>query len=173
MTTLWKLVLSIALSALLVSPTLAEDAKPKKNKPNAARKEQPAVQLPKEIELNDEQKKKVAEIEKEFSAKMKEARESLDKVLTDEQKKARQEVMKEARTSGKKGKELQQAVKDATKATEEQQKKIDVAEKALVELRKEILEKVKPILTDDQKAKLPQPRKGADKKKAKEAKKAA
>ena len=163
-----KLVLSVALSALLFSPALAEDKKPKKNKPNAARKEQPVVQLPKGIELTDEQKPKLAEIEKEFAAKMKEARENLDKVLTDEQKKARLEAQKEARTSGKKGKELQQAIKDATKATDEQQKKIEVAEKALAELRKEILEKVKPILTDEQKAKLPQ-RKEAGKKKAKKA----
>ena len=168
MTTLMKLVLSVALSALLFSPALAEDKRPKKNRPNAATKEQPVVQLPKGIELTAEQKPKVAEIEKEFAAKMKEARENLDKVLTDEQKKARQEAQKEARTSGKKRKELQQAIKDATKATPDQEKKIEEADKALAELRKEILEKVKPILTDDQKAKLPQ-RREAGKRKAKKA----
>ena len=102
---------------------------------------------------------------------MKELREKLDKVLTDEQKKARAEVNKEARTSGKKRKELQQAIKDATKATEEQQKQIDEVEKKIIELRQQIREKVEPILTEEQKTKLP-PQPGEKRKKAKEKKNA-
>jgi Spy/CpxP family protein refolding chaperone len=166
---LWNCVLALSISVLTLSPVVAEDAKPKKPRAGAARKEQPAVQLPKEIELTDEQKPKIAELEKEFAPKMKELREKLDKVLTDEQKKARAEVNKEARTSGKKGKELQQAIKDATKATEEQQKQIDEVEKKIVELRQQIREKVEPILTEEQKTKLP-PKPGEKKKKAKEKK---
>lgn len=158
MTKFWKCLLSLSLAAFLLSPVMAEDAKAKKNKPNA-RKEQPAVQLPKDITLTDEQKTKVAELEKEFAPKMKELREKLDKVMTEEQKKARLEVMKEAREKakdGKKGKELAQAIKDAMKLTEEQQKSYDETDKKIVALRQEILEKVKPLLTDEQKAKLPQ-----------------
>ena len=165
---LWNCVLALGVSALLLSPAMAEDAKPKKPKAGAARKEPPAVQLPKEIELTDEQKPKIAEVEKEFAPKMKELRQKLDKVLTEDQKKARAEVTKEARTSGKKGKELQQAIKDATKATDEQQKQIDVVEKELVALRQKIREKVEPILTEEQKTKLPP--KAGEKKKKKEKK---
>lgn len=168
---LWKCVLALSLSAMLLSPLMAEDAKPKKPKAGAAKKEQPAVQLPKEIELTDEQKPKVAEVEKEFAPKMKELREKLDKVLTEEQKKARAEVTKDARKSGKKGKELQQAIKDATKASEEQQKQIDEVEKEMAALRQKIREKVEPILNDDQKAKLP-PKPGEKKKKGKDKKSA-
>ena len=167
MTKILKCLLSMSLAALLLSPVMAEDAKAKKNKPNA-RKEQPAVQLPKEITLTDEQKTKVAELEKEYAPKMKEQREKLDKVMTEEQKKARQEVMKEHREKGKegkKGKELAQAIKDAMKLTEEQQKSYDEADKKVTALRLEILEKVKPLLTDEQKAKLPK-RPEARKKKA-------
>ena len=158
MSKFWKCLLSLSLAALLVSPALAEDAKPKKNKPNAARKEPPAVQLPKEITLTEEQKTKVAELEKEYAPKMKELREKHDKILTEEQKKARQEVMKEAREKakeGKKGKELAQAIKDAMKLSEEKQKEYDETDKKIVALRQEILEKVKPLLTDEQKEKLP------------------
>jgi uncharacterized protein (DUF885 family) len=89
---------------------------------------------------------------------MKELREKLDKVMTEEQKKARLEVMKEAREKGKegkKGKELAQAIKDAMKLSEEQQKNYDETDKKIVALRQEILEKVKPLLTDEQKEKLP------------------
>ena len=157
MTKFWKCLLSLSLAAFLLSPLMAEDAKPKRNKPNA-RKEQPAVQLPKDITLTDEQKTKVAELEKEYAPKMKELREKLDKVMTEEQKKARLEVMKEAREKGKDGKkrkELAQAIKDAMKLTEEQQKNYDEADKKVAALRLEILEKVKPLLTDEQKAKLP------------------
>lgn len=167
MTKFWKCLLSLSLAAFLLSPVMAEDAKAKK-KANA-RKEQPAVQLPKDITLTDEQKTKVAALEKEFAPKMKELREKLDKVITEEQKKARLEVMKEAREKGKegkKGKELAQAIKDAMKLTEEQQKKYDETEKQIVALRHEILEKVKPLLTDDQKAKLPKRPEARKKKKA-------
>ncbi len=172
MTKFWKCLLSLSLAAFLLSPAMAEDAKAKRAKPNA-RKEQPAVQLPKEVTLTDEQKTKVAELEKEYAPKMKELREKLDKVMTEEQKKARLDVMKEAREKGKegrKGKELQQAIKDAMKLTEEQQKSYDETDKKIVALRQEILEKVKPLLTDEQKAKLPQRPAG---KKAKDRKKAA
>ena len=172
MTKFWKCLLSLSLAAFLLSPVMAQDAKAKKNKPNA-QKEQPAVQLPKEITLTDEQKTKVAELEKEYAPKMKELREKLDKVMTEEQKKARLDVMKEAREKGKegkKGKELHDAINAAMKLTEEQQKNYDEADKKLTALRQEILEKVKPLLTDDQKSKLPQ-RPAA--KKAKEKKKAA
>ena len=167
MTKFWKCLLSLSLAAFLLSPAMAEDAKAKKNRPNA-RKEQPAVQLPKDITLTDEQKTKVAELEKEFAPKMKELREKLDKVMTEEQKKARLEVMKEHREKGKerkKGKELAQAIKDAMKLSEEQQKNFDETEKQITALRHDILEKVKPLLTDEQKAKLPK-RPEARKKKA-------
>lgn len=170
MTKFGKCLLSVSLSVFLLSPLMAEDAKAKKARPNA-RKEQPAVQLPKDITLTDEQKTKVAELEKEYAPKMKELREKLDKVMTEEQKKARQEVLKEAREKGKegkKGKELQQAVKDVMKLSEEQQKQYDEVEKKIVTLRQEILEKVKPLLTDEQKAKLPK-RLEAKKPKAKKA----
>ncbi|MBC7819295.1 MAG: hypothetical protein IAG10_20610 [Planctomycetaceae bacterium] len=169
MTKFWKCLLSLSLAAFLVSPVIAQDAKAKRAKPNA-RKEQPAVQLPKEITLTDEQKTKVAELEKEYAPKMKELREKLDKVMTEEQKKARLDVMKEAREKGKegrKGKELQQALKDAMKLSEEQQKSYDETDKKIVALRQEILEKVKPLLTDEQKEKLP---KRPERKKAKDKK---
>lgn len=171
MTKFWKCLLTLNLAAFLLLPVMAEDAKPKRAKPNA-RKEQPAVQLPKDITLTDDQKTKVAELEKEFAPKMKELREKLDKVMTEEQKKARLEVMKEAREKGKegkKGKELAQAIKDAMKLSEEQQKSYDETDKQIVALRHEILEKVKPLLTDDQKEKLPkrpEPKKPNAKKKA-------
>ena len=171
MTKFLKCLLSLSLAAFLLSPVMAEDAKAKKNRPNA-RKEQPAVQLPKDITLTDEQKTKVAEIEKEFAPKMKDLREKLDKVMTEEQKKARLEVMKEHREKGKdgkKGKELAQALKDAMKLSEEQQKSYDEVDKQITALRHEILEKVKPLLTDEQQAKLPkrpEPKKPNAKKKA-------
>lgn len=171
MTKFWKSLLSLGLVALLLFPAFAQDEKAKRKK-NQPAKEQPAVQLPKEITLTDEQKTKVAELEKEYAPKMKELREKLDKVMNEEQKKARQAVLKEAREKGKegkKGKEQAQAIKDAMKLTEEQQKSYDETDKKIVALRQEILEKVKPLLTDEQKEKLP---KRPERKKAKDKKSA-
>lgn len=170
MTKIWRCLLSLSLCAFLLSPAMAQDEKAKRKK-NQPAKEQPVVQLPKEITLTDEQKTKVAEIEKEYAPKMKELREKLDKVMTEEQKKARLDVMKEAREKAKdnkeakRGKELSQAIKDAMKLSEEQQKKYDETDKQIVALRQEILEKVKPLLTDEQKEKLP---KRPERKKAKD-----
>ena len=150
-----QFVLALALVFGLVTPGLCQDAKAKRLKPNAARKDRSSVHLPKDITLTDEQKKKVEEIEKEYAPKMKDLHEKLKKVLTEEQKKARHNVTKDAKTGGKRGKEVQQAVKEAMKLTEEQQKEHKAIESKIRELRQEILEKVKPTLTDDQKAKLP------------------
>ena len=171
MTKFWKCLLSLSLAACLLSPLMAEDAKAKRKK-NQPAKEPPAVQLPKDITLNDEQKTKVAELEKEYGPKMKELREKLDKALTEEQKKARHDAMTEAREKGKegkRGKELHQAINDAMKLSEEQQKKYDETDKQITALRLEILEKVKPLLTDEQKEKLPKRAAAARKPNAKKA----
>jgi len=101
--------------------------------------------------LSDEQKAKVADVEKEFAPKLEEAMKKMD-VLTPEQKKARDEAMKKARDEGKDRGEVRRAGMAAVTLTDEQKAKQTEARKCLRAIGEQELAKVKEILTPEQKA---------------------
>ena len=112
-----------------------------------------AFKVLEKIDLTDEQKAKLAELRiKEIEPKHQAAVQKLNDILTDEQNKAKIEVAKLAKKTGKKGKELQQAVQAAIKLTDEQKKQMAIARKELHELRLEIAQQIDAFLTDDQRA---------------------
>jgi hypothetical protein len=104
--------------------------------------------LPRQIELSEEQKTKLADIEKKFSEKWKAAQDKAQ--LTEEQRRARREASQKARQEGKQGEELRAAVNAAVSLTDDQKK----GQEEATALRKEIGEAVQGILTDEQKARL-------------------
>lgn len=121
------------------------------------------LKLPKTIELTAEQKTKVAGIQKEFASQAKEQQQIINSILTPELRKARGEAMKQARESGKKGKDLKAAVDASLSSLSAEDKaKYEAALKANAEIRKNFFAAVKPILTEEQAAQLPQ-RKGKGK----------
>ena len=136
------------------------DTKEKKKGPDVLA---PFFALPKEITLTDEQKGKVDELKKEYGDKIKEAVKTRDDILTKDQKKARGEAQKKAKDEGKKGKEAREAVDAAVALTDEQKASWKKAEEAVEALRKEVTPKLHALLTDEQKAKLPTPKKGKGK----------
>lgn len=105
-------------------------------------------QLPRQIELNDEQKTKIADLQKKFEEKLKAAQEKAK--LTDDQNKARREAMQKARQDGKQGEELRKAVQEAVTLTDDQKK----GQEELTAITKEITTAIEGVLTDEQKAKL-------------------
>jgi hypothetical protein len=155
--------------ALLVAVALADDDQDAKQKKAKKRGENPAVAkvfaVPEGITLDEEQKAKLAEIKKEFGAKVEEAFKKRDAVLTEEQIKARAEANKAAKAAGKKGKEAQADVDAAMKLTDEQKKKMADSQKEIRDLQTKVRDKLTSILNDEQKAKLP--KKAGDKKKKK------
>ncbi len=141
--------------AIAVPVMAQEKAKGKRGERQAGAKgRQQAQILPKQLleglELSDEQKAKLATIEKEMKAPVTEARTALSDLLTDEQKQARRKAMTEAKEAGKKPQEVQKAVLAALKLTEEQQEKVAKVKAKQAEIQKKLRDKVMEILTPEQ-----------------------
>jgi Skp family chaperone for outer membrane proteins len=160
--------LIVCLALAMTAPLLAQDKGKGKGKARNRRADAAvtrAFQLPPSITLSAEQQEKLAALKKELVPKLTEANKKLAENLTDEQKKARREAAQAARQAGKKGKELQQAVEEAMKLTPEQQAAMTKARKELASVTQEVRTAVRNLLTDEQRAQLPQPKKGAKGKK--------
>lgn len=158
-------VLTLAALAVLASTVLAGEPKHEKKPPKCPAAEYCEKAL-EGITLNDDQKAKLADIQKEFGPKLTEAKKKLD-VYTPDQKKARKAAGDAAKTAGKKGKEFQEAVDAAVKLDEAQKTKLAEGKKEVESLQKELREKVMGVLNDDQKAQLQAKKKGHGKKEQK------
>ena len=151
-------ILSLFLLAFAVgAPTFAAD-KAKKKKPAVV-----AVKVPKGITLNEDQRGKLAALNKEFGPKLAACRKEATGIITADQKKARAVAVKEAKTAGKKGKEIREAAEAAVNITGEQKTKQAECKKAMGALQKEIRAGLTAILTDAQKAQLKAAKKGGKK----------
>lgn len=106
------------------------------------------TQLPRELELTDDQKAKLADIEKKYADKLKAAQDKAK--LTEAQTSAQREAFGKAREEGKQGDEARAAVEAALNLTDDQKK----GREELAALTKEITTEVEGLLTDEQKAKL-------------------
>ncbi len=167
----------------LATSLLAKQQKKGKKGKKGRQQRKPSVVrlLPKEVQatFSDEQKEKIALLNKEFGPKLAEFAKKRASILSPEQKKAQAEARKAATEAGKKGKELQEAVRAAMKLTDVQKKQLAELTKVTAPLNKTIREKVLALLTDEQKAKIPKraggkakgdrakgPKKGSKKKQA-------
>ena len=100
---------------------------------------------------------------KELGPKLAACRKEAAGIITADQKKAMGAAIKEARTAGKKGKELREAAEAAANITEDQKTKQAECKKAMGALQKEIRAGLSGILSDEQKAQLKAGRKGGKK----------
>ena len=106
------------------------------------------TQLPRQIELTDDQKAKLAEIEKKHADKVKEAREKA--ALTEDQQKAMREAFAKAREDNTPREEMRAVIEKAVTLTDKQKK----GRKELTALLAEITKEVEGVLTDKQKEQL-------------------
>ncbi|NND99832.1 MAG: hypothetical protein HKN47_21130 [Pirellulaceae bacterium] len=144
----------LALAAMLAVPAMAaDDEKAKKKGARGARgAATPAAALIKQLEpvgLTEEQVAKIKEMGKASAASMKQIRE--DAGITGELMKKRSEAQKSLRDSGKKGKDLAAAVNEKAGITEAHA----AAFQKLNEVRMKFNREVLAMLTDDQKANVP------------------
>ncbi len=102
-------------------------------------------QLPRAVTLTDEQKTKLAEIEKKYSEKLQAAQQKARP--TDEQRTALREAFQKAREEGKQGEELRKVAEEAVTWTDDQKK----AREEVTSLTKEVTDAVMGLLTDEQK----------------------
>ena len=165
---------TLALSALLAAPALAQEkkpadpAKPAVQKPSAKKpggqrqrgaRQVAAVnkffQLPAAVKLTEEQQEQVSALKKEFLPEARELQRKQNALLTDEQKQARRKTVEELRDSDKKGRERQQAIQAALKLTPEQKQQQSELQAAQKALQARVDTKLHALLTDEQKAQLP------------------
>ena len=172
-----RVVLLLAIAAMLTAPMAAQENEKKKKRNKGKRQPQnPVMAMLKQIELSDDQKPQIEEIAKEFGPKLMALQKKNTEILTEEQVKARREVQAELRKKGTKGREAQKAVTDALKLTAEQKSQMESVQKERRALQQQVVAKLNEVLTDDQKAKVPalkrgKGRKTSDKRKGKKKKK--
>jgi len=138
---------------LAVAGTVSADEKKKgKGKQRTPKATQRFVA---KMELSDEQKTKVAEIDKTFAPKLADLKKKKDAILTKEQMTAQREAQKAARAEKKKGPEARKAIAEAVKLTDEQKEKMKTLEATQKEINKGVIAALKEVLTEEQQAKLP------------------
>jgi hypothetical protein len=152
----WTLKLLASYLALcLFLPLMAED-EPKKGKKKDALPPQLAGVQAKlaDLDLNDDQKKKVEATLAEFAKKYADAAKRATGNLTDEQKNAVRDAMKQAKADGKKGPELKAAAENAVKLDDEQKKARDEGAAELKKLGNDLRASLGEILSAEQLDKL-------------------
>jgi Spy/CpxP family protein refolding chaperone len=100
----------------------------------------------KDLDLTDAEMTKIGEIRQEFRPKIAKVMETLSGTLTDAQKKAREEAL----TAGKPRKEVLEAIK----LTDQQKEKVQTVAKEVAALCREEMEKIRDVLSAEQKEKL-------------------
>lgn len=167
-------ILCLTLIAAIAGSAMADEKEKKGTGKKGARKQPTATRnLVGKLELDDAQKAKVAEIDKQFADKFAAVRKAMSSVLTDEQKKTQQTMGKAAKEAGKKPQETRKAIEAALELTDAQKAKRKEAQANVKKLNVEIIAALKNVLTSEQMAKLPGQRggKGAKGEKGKKRKK--
>ena len=147
----------------------ADDAKQAGKKKKGRKKPTPTQRFLAKIELTDEQKTQVTQIDEKFTEPLAALRKKTAAIFTEEQTEARQMALKAAKEAGKKGAESRKAAEEAVELTEDQQAQQKELSAARRKLEGEILAALKEILTEEQQKALPKQRK-AKKKKGKKGK---
>jgi len=140
------------LALVLGSLALAEEKKEDKKPADSIAK---VFSFPKQITLTDEQKTKLADLQKEYTPKLEEAAKKHKAIMTPEREKTAAEAHKKAVADGKKGKEVQAAVNEALKLSKEEQEQLKEGHHLMGEINK----KKMGLLTAEQKEQLkPKPK---------------
>jgi hypothetical protein len=130
----------------------------KTSAPKAAEKTPGTFLLPKGIELTAEQQAQVAALRKELQPRFQKWLDAKDAVLNTEQKRALKiasQAVKEAGLSDRR--QIQQALDAAVNLSPEQKTRMDALAREESELRQTFLDRLQPLLTPEQKAKLTKP----------------
>lgn len=145
-------ILGLAFALLFTTVVVAEDAPAKKKKDRAGRQSAAANVLKqlKDVNLTAEQKTKIQALAKKSRADMQAAREAVG--ITAAMMKKRYAAIKELKESGKKPAEIFAAVNKTMALTDAQAKVLKAANGS----RADLLKNAVALLTDEQKAKLPE-----------------
>jgi Spy/CpxP family protein refolding chaperone len=173
-----RTLLVVAVALLLATAVVAQE-KPKKRgrRGKLSPTTQAVIRLDKlrtameELDLTEEQKQELKKLREKHGPKFKEIFDKMQDVLTEEQKAAGHEAMKEAKESGKEGREFFQAIEASLKLTDEQKEKMEKLAPEIRALQRETMKEIRGILTPEQQEKLKAKMNPPRKKKAKQGEK--
>jgi len=147
--------LAFALSLTMASALWAGEKSKAKNRGEG---ERPVLEridhMLKNLNLSEAQTAKVEELKKEYGPKFKENFAKMAAVPTAEQKQARDQAAKAAKEAGKSRQEIFKEARAAMKLSAEQKAKLAEIQKQQGALRKELLAKVREVLTPEQREQL-------------------
>ena len=155
----------VAAVALSLSAADKESKKEERKKKRQGQAAERLFQLPASIELTAEQQEKVDKLKNEYTPKLAEAQKKINAIVTADQRKAQQEAVKEARQSGKKNREAEEAGMAALKLSGEDRPKYEEARREMQQLQNQARAEIRALLTPEQQAELPRKGKGKGKKK--------
>ncbi len=112
------------------------------------------------VEFTEEQRAKVEEFRKKYTAKLIDIAARRNKIHTPEQRKASQAALQAARDAGKQGRELREAADAAVQLSDEQRQELAQIQKEQRDLAETIQGELRELLTADQRRQLNQ-RRGA------------
>jgi hypothetical protein len=155
---LFRNLVCLSLIAVLAGSVVADEKEKKGKRKGNARAPAATQRFVKGMELTADQKEKVAAIDKQFAAKVKELGAKRRSILTTEQRTAQRNAQKAAKALGKSGADARKAVTSALKLTDEQKAALNEHGKAQAALTGEIVAALKKVLTAEQQEKLPKAR---------------
>ena len=144
-----RFVIACLFCTICVSPSFAA----KKNKGQKS----PAERIQKKLasaDLPSDTLAKAKKVVEDNAPKLKEAQAKVDGVLTAEQRSAKKQAQKNAKSSGKKGKQAKADVAAAMKLTDEQKTKLAAAESELKSAQAAITRDLRGVLSPEQMAKV-------------------
>ena len=146
-----QLLLGCVLAAIAFAPAYGAGKKNKKqdrHDPVAAIKKKLAA-----ADLPTDAREKADKVIAEDGPKLKDAHAKIDSILTSEQKQAQRQAHKDARSSGKKGKDAKADIAAAMKLTDEQKSKLSAAESELKSAQAALVRDLRTALSPEQFAK--------------------
>jgi hypothetical protein len=146
-----QLLLGCVLAAIAITPAFAAGKKNKKQD-----RHDPVASIKKKLaaaDLPTDAREKADKVIADDGPKMKDAQAKIDSILTAEQKQAQRQAQKDARTSGKKGKDAKADVAAAMKLTDEQKSKLSAAEGELKSAQAALVRDLRSALSPEQFAK--------------------
>jgi len=143
---------SVTLTLVVASTLLSQEAR----RQEARRRQQPrgerfsrVFRFP-GVEFSEDQQAKVDEIRRKYVPKLLEVEKKRRSILTDKQVQAQRDAFRAAREAGKQGRQLQQALGEAFKLTDDQKKQLAPIQRERAELRAQIQAELKVLLTEEQ-----------------------
>ncbi len=149
--------LAIAIFSVAAIDSDAQEKTKGKGKKKAAKGPDAIGKMIAGLDLTEDQQAKVKEIRKEYRPKLAEVQKRRNEIMTPQRRKTEKEARQATKDAGKKGKQVKADIDAALGLSPAESEKLAAIEKERQGVLAKINADVRAILTDEQKAKLPEP----------------